>query len=70
MLGLLSIADAPFGADQAFLAGFFHSATQGLGLSPGDRAYLALAHQRNVPVLTTDRAWQRVPRSVEVQLIR
>ena len=60
MLGLLSMAVAPFGADHAFLAGFFRSATQGLGLPPGDRAYLALAHQRNGPVLTTDRAWQRV----------
>ena len=59
MLGLLSMAVAPFGAHQAFLAGFFRSATQGLGLPLGDRAYLALAHQRNDPVLTTDRAWQR-----------
>ncbi len=70
MLGLLSMTIAPFGADQAFLAGFFRSATQALGLSLGDRACLALAHQRNVPVLTTDKAWQRVPLSVEVQLIR
>lgn len=70
MLGLLSMAVAPFGADQAFLAGFFRSATQGLGLPLGDRAYLALAHQRNGPVLTTDRVWQHGLLSVDVQLIR
>ena len=69
-LGLLSMAVAPFGADQAFLAGFFHSATQGLGLSLGDHACLALAHKRNGPVLTTDRVWQHGLLSVDVQLIR
>ena len=70
MIDLLSMVVVPFGADHAYLAGFFRSATRSLGLSLGDRSCLALAQRRNVPVLTTDRAWQHSPLSVVVQLIR
>lgn len=47
-----------------------HTGRHGLGL--GDRACLALARERREPVLTADRAWADLPRSVgvEIRLVR
>ena len=56
--------------DLAMDAGFLREATRGRGLSLGDRACLALARQRGVPVLTADRNWQHIDVGVEIRLIR
>ena len=40
------------------------------GLSLGDRACLALALKLNLPALTTDRIWENLNLSVQVQVIR
>lgn len=45
-------------------------ATRRSGLSLGDRACLALAHQRRLPALTADRRWEGLDVDVEIRFIR
>jgi ribonuclease VapC len=59
----------PFDLDQATIAGALRPITRAQGLSLGDRACLALARQRNVTVLTADRAWSRLS-GFDITLIR
>ncbi len=56
--------------DQAAMAGVIHAATRAAGISMADAFCLALAKQRNLPVLTADRAWKALDLGVEVTLIR
>lgn len=56
--------------EQAVIAGFLRSQTRSAGLSLGDRICLALGLQLNLPVLTTDRAWEKVSLSIEIRIIR
>jgi len=65
--GLLVV---PFDDVQAALAARLWPETHGAGLSLGDRACLALAIDRDLPVLTADRAWASLGIAVPVQLIR
>lgn len=44
--------------------------TRAFGLSLGDRACLALAEFLRLPVLTADRAWQKLSLPVDIRLIR
>lgn len=46
------------------------SRTRALGLSLGDRACLALAMERKLPVLTADKAWKALRVGVEIRVIR
>jgi PIN domain nuclease of toxin-antitoxin system len=48
----------PFHTEQAVLAGQLRASTRALGLSLGERCCLATAMSLNVPVLTTDMAWE------------
>ena len=66
-LGLEVVA---FDTDQAYIAGLMRPSTRSAGLSPGDRACLALAQRLGRPALTTDRAWHGVLPDVEVRVIR
>lgn len=59
-----------FDAALAHRAGLLRVATRHLGLSLGDRACLALGKHLSLPVLTTDRAWERVEVGVEVKVAR
>jgi ribonuclease VapC len=59
-----------FGLELAFQAGMLRPSTRVRGLSLGDRACLALGQRLNIPVLTTDRAWQVLDLDVEVKLLR
>lgn len=60
----------PFDFEQASAAARLIPATRKAGLSPADRACLALAGSRAIPALTADRAWLDVDAGVEVRVIR
>jgi len=60
----------PFTASGAALAATLHPTTRSFGLSLADRACLALALERGIPVLTADRAWDQLDIGVTVQVIR
>jgi len=59
-----------FTVQQAETAGRIWMDTQHLGLSLGDRACLALALDKSLPVLTADGAWKRTGLALDIQLIR
>ena len=60
----------PIEPEMAFLAGILESHTKPYGLSLGDRACLALAIVKKLPVLTGDTIWAQLDLPVEVTLIR
>ncbi len=59
-----------FDARQAIVAASFDKVTKKHGLSLGDRACLALAKCKGLPVLTADRAWEKVDLGVKVRVVR
>lgn len=60
----------PFDDEQARESARLIRKTRSLGLSLADRAALALAGLRGVPVLTTDRAWRSLRLSIRIEVIR
>jgi len=60
----------PFTAEQAEIAAHLWDTTRAFGLSLGDRACLALAVERQLTVLTADRAWSKLSLEVDIQFIR
>lgn len=59
-----------FNEDQALAAGGMRSRSRAIGLSLGDRACLALAEAKNLPVVTTDKQWKKFQSTIEIRLIR
>jgi ribonuclease VapC len=59
-----------FTEEQARLTAELLPRTRALGLGLGDRACLALAIQRKLPVLTADKAWKSLRLGVEIRVIR
>ncbi len=60
----------PFTETQGETAAGLWPQTRNLGLSLADRACLALALDKSLPVLTTDRAWQRLKLDLDIQVVR
>ncbi len=60
----------PFDDRHATLAASLVPHTAPLGLSLGDRAFLALALERGLPALTADQAWASLALPIEIIRIR
>jgi PIN domain nuclease of toxin-antitoxin system len=65
-----TIEIVPFSAHHAQSAAELLPLARPLGLSLGDRACLALAHARDVPAVTADRAWRELDVGIELIVIR
>ncbi len=70
LLQRLELTIVPFDEDLAVLAAKLRTATKSIGASLGDRACLALATSRRVPVFTADRDWARLDLGIDIRLIR
>lgn len=66
----LNLEVIAFNDEQALTAGLLRPLTKSQGLSLGDRACLALAMTLNLPVITSDRAWSKLPLELEIRVIR
>ena len=60
----------PFDAAGARETARLRSKTRSLGLSLADRAALALAKSRGIPVLTADRTWRSLRLAIKIEVIR
>ena len=69
-LAAFPIEVVPFDREQGLIAGCLYPACKSLGLSLGDRACLALAKSKSLPVLTADKAWLELEIDVTVSSIR
>lgn len=70
LLKEIGLAIVPFTPEQAESAAVLWEHTKGQGLSLADRACLALALERKVPVFTADRAWVELGLDLDIQIIR
>ena len=69
-LATFPIEVVPFDQEQGLITGYLYPACKSLGLSLGDRACLALAKSKSLPVLTADKAWLELEIDVSVESIR
>ncbi len=60
----------PFSASQARLAASLITMGKPFGLSLGDRACLALALERNLPVYTADQIWAKLNLPLKIHILR
>lgn len=66
----IGVSIEAFSPHQAEIAAGLWPHTTGYGLSLGDRACLALAMDKKLPVLTADRAWGELGLEVPIEVIR
>lgn len=66
----LDIVSVPFSVNHAVIAAKLRKPTKEKGLALGDRACLALALERCLPVLTADDDWLAVETGADIRLIR
>lgn len=69
-IAALGVRLEAFTVRQAEIAGALVPRTRSIGLSLGDRACLALALERDLPVLTADRAWRELDPTPPIRLLR
>jgi PIN domain nuclease of toxin-antitoxin system len=66
----LSLTVIDFNQTQSLQAGQLILTTSAKGLSLGDRACIAMAHERKRAALTADKAWSTLDLNIKVILIR
>ena len=59
----------PFDAIMAATSAQLRQATKEFGLSLGDRACLALAKHKKLPVITADQIWSQINLPIEIKLV-
>lgn len=69
-LTILGLRFISFSLEHADKAGELWQVTASLGLSLGDRACLATGLCENMPVVTADQIWQKIPLPLDIRLIR
>ncbi len=60
----------PFEESLAIETGYLYPSSKNLGLSLGDRACLALALSRKLPVLTADLVWSQLNLDISIRVLR
>ena len=70
VLASFPIQVIPFDESLAIQTGCLFSSCKHLGLSLGDRACLALAVSRKLPVLTADLIWSKLDLGISIQVLR
>ncbi len=66
----LALQIEPLDNKQAWEAGVLRLNTRELGLSLADRACLALAHVKKLPVITADKQWNKLNTEIEIIQLR
>jgi PIN domain nuclease of toxin-antitoxin system len=66
----LGVRITGFDEDLAYAAGMLRIVTRSAGLSLGERACLALAHNLQAEAITADRRWAELQLDVRVRVIR
>ena len=66
----VGVSFEPFTPQQAETAAWLWSHTRNHGLSFADRACLALAMNKGLPVITADRAWVQLNLDIEIRVLR
>ncbi|MCA9184695.1 MAG: type II toxin-antitoxin system VapC family toxin [Pirellulaceae bacterium] len=70
MLSSLPLETVPFDDEQAAIAASIHESTLGRVIAFADRACLALALSRQLPILTSDRQWKKLKLNLQVECFR
>ncbi len=70
LINALQLEIVQFDHVLAYQTGALRPLTKPWGLSLGDRACLALAQQRGLPVLTADQVWARLPLGLTIHVVR
>ncbi|WAK03047.1 type II toxin-antitoxin system VapC family toxin [Methylobacter sp. YRD-M1] len=64
----LELQVEPLDDQQAWKAGMLRISTREFGLSLGDRACLALAHIKNLSIITADKQWDKL--KIDIKIIQ
>jgi PIN domain nuclease of toxin-antitoxin system len=62
----LELQIEPFEDKQAWETGALRMSTREFGLSLGDRACLALAHIKRLPIITADKQWDKLKTDIKI----
>ena len=70
VIGLLELQVEPLDDKQAWQTGMLRMSTREFGLSLGDRACLALAYIKKLPVVTADKQWDKLKMDIKIIQLR
>jgi PIN domain nuclease of toxin-antitoxin system len=66
----LELQIEPLDDKQAWKTGMLRMSTREFGLSLGDRACLALAHIKKLPIVTADKQWDKLKTDIKIVQLR